>query len=79
MTITLELPDSVEAELQAQAHARGMALDAYLIQHVLPAAVEKPKAPRERKSLAQLFSESPLQGLDLPFERSQDTGRPIPL
>lgn len=79
MTITLEVPDSVEAELQAQAKARGLALDAYLVQHVLPAAVEKPKARRERKSLAQLFSESPLQGLDLSFERSQDTGRPIAL
>ena len=79
MTITIALPDSAEAELQGQSTARGMALDAYLIQHVLLAAVERPTAARERMSLAHLFSESPLQGLDLPCERSQDTRRPIPL
>ena len=32
-----------------------------------------------RKSLAQLFAESPFRGLDLDFERDADTGRPIEL
>lgn len=32
-----------------------------------------------RKSLARLFAESPLKGLDLNIERSQDTGRPVSL
>ncbi len=33
----------------------------------------------EQKSLAQLFAESPFQGLDLDFEREQDFGRNIEL
>ncbi len=33
------------------------------------------KRPEGRKSLAQLFAESPLKGLDLKFERDPDTGR----
>lgn len=32
-----------------------------------------------RKSLAQLFSESPFKGLNLKFERDPDTGRPVKL
>lgn len=32
-----------------------------------------------RKSLAQLFAESPFKGLDLKFERDADTGRPVKL
>lgn len=32
-----------------------------------------------RKSLAQLFAESPFKGLDLKFERDPDTGRPVKL
>jgi antitoxin Phd len=31
------------------------------------------------KSLSQFFRESPLAGLDLPFERDRDTGRKIDL
>lgn len=30
-----------------------------------------------RKSLAQLFADSPFKGLDLKFERDADTGRPV--
>lgn len=33
------------------------------------------KRPEGKKSLAQLFAESPLKGLDLEFERDPDTGR----
>jgi len=33
------------------------------------------KRPEGRKSLARLFAESPLKGLDLKFERDPDTGR----
>lgn len=32
-----------------------------------------------RKSLARLFAESPLKGLDLQFERDADTGRSVEL
>lgn len=35
--------------------------------------------PPSRKSLAQLFAESPFKGLDLRFERDPDTGRPVKL
>jgi len=37
------------------------------------------KRPSGKKSLAQLFAESPLKGLDLDFSRSQDAGRPVEL
>ena len=37
------------------------------------------KRPAGRKSLAQLFAESPFKGLDLKFERDPDTGRPVTL
>jgi hypothetical protein len=35
----------------------------------------KRQRPPGRKSLAQLFAESPFKGLDLDFERDQDLGR----
>ncbi|HXB67876.1 MAG TPA: hypothetical protein VNY05_06515 [Candidatus Acidoferrales bacterium] len=35
--------------------------------------------PPGRKSLAQLFAESPFKGLSLDFERDPDTGRSIEL
>jgi hypothetical protein len=80
MTVKLELPPDVEAGLLAQAQMQGLTLEAYLVEHVLRGALEKPKSRREgRKSLAQLFAESPLKGLDLKFERNQDTGRPLSL
>ena len=37
----------------------------------------KPERPAGRKSLARLFAESPLKGLNLTFERNPDTGRPV--
>jgi Arc/MetJ-type ribon-helix-helix transcriptional regulator len=44
--------------------------------------LDKPRLPRrppETKSLAQLFAESPLKGLELTFERDKDIGRPVRL
>lgn len=40
-----------------------------------------PKRPRPegKKSLVELFTESPLKGLDLDFSRSKSTGRPVDL
>lgn len=35
--------------------------------------------PSGRKSLAELFAESPFRGLDLDFERDRDPGRDIDL
>ena len=40
-----------------------------------PAAV--PPRPEGRKSLAQLFADSPFKGLDIDFEREPDYGRNI--
>ena len=37
------------------------------------------KRPEGRKSLPQLFAESPLKGLDLEWERDPDIGRPVDL
>ncbi len=42
-------------------------------------APPKRERPPGRKSLAQLFAESPFKGLDLDFERDQDFGRDIEL
>ena len=80
MTIKLELPPDVEAVLLAQSLTHGLPLETFVVVYVLRGAAEKSK-PRqqERKSLAQLFAESPLKGLDLTFERNQDTGRPVSL
>ena len=77
MTVTLELKPEIEAGLVAQAHARGLSLEAYLEQ-VLQSAVG-PNRTGERKSLAQLFADSPFNGLNLDFERDTDTGRPVKL
>lgn len=43
-----------------------------------PAAPAR-RRPAARKSLAQLFADSPFKGLDLDFEREPDYGRDIPL
>ena len=37
------------------------------------------RRPEGRRSLAQLFAESPLKGLDIDFERDPDIGREIEL
>ena len=74
----LELKPELEAGLLAQAHARGLSLEAYLDEVLKSAAAVKPSLAG-RKSLAQLFAESPLKGLDLKFERDQDVGRPVKL
>jgi hypothetical protein len=77
--LKLELKPDIQAGLLAQAHARGLSLEAYL-DEVLERAAATPKArPVGRKSLAKLFAESPLKGLDLKFERDQETGRPVKL
>jgi hypothetical protein len=38
-----------------------------------------PRRPAERKSLAQLFADSPFKGLDIDFERESDYGRDVTL
>jgi hypothetical protein len=48
----------------------------------LPAAetpATPPHRPKGRKSLAQLFADSPFKGLDIDFERESDYGRDVAL
>lgn len=42
-------------------------------------ATATPRRPEGRKSLAQLFAESPFKGLDIDFERDPDYGRDVTL
>ena len=78
MTITIDIKPEVEAELAAQAAARGMDVGTYaaslLEQATQPADLSKP-----RKSLTDFLRDSPLVGLELNFERDKDTGRDIEL
>jgi plasmid stability protein len=92
MTITIDITPEVQAALARQAAAHGRAVEAYAAS-LLEEAVHLPVAeapqdqtvrrkrqrPPGRKSLAQLFAESPFRGLDLDFERDPDLGRDIEL
>lgn len=91
MSLTIELKPEVERALAGQAAARGMNVPAYaatLLEQAAQAA--KPESqdrtthpehqrPPSRTSLAELFAESPLKGLDLDFSRNRSTGRPVDL
>lgn len=81
MTIEINKP-----ELEALIRARLQAGEFQSVEDMLLDALrtgkpdEKPSSrPSDRKSLAQLFAESPLKGLDLKFEREPDTGRAVEL
>ena len=84
MTITVDIAPEVQAELARQASAQGRALETYaarLLEEAArhPAAVpaSRRKRPPGRKSLVELFAESPLRGLDLDFSRNKSTGRSV--
>jgi hypothetical protein len=88
MTIIVDITPEVQAELARQAAAHGSALEAYvatlLEQAAQPEAQDRTARPKRqrppgRKSLAQLFAESPFRGLDLDFESDRDFGRDIEL
>ena len=78
MTITLEIKPEVEAELTAQAAARGMDVSSYAAS-LLEKAAQPAEQPKAKKSLVEFFRESPLVGLELDLERDKDTGRDIEL
>jgi len=88
MAVELELTTEIEANLIAQAQENGLTLKAYITKVLRERSagtnpshtrtIRKRRLPG-RKSLARLFAESPLKGLDLKFERDSDTGRPLPL
>jgi hypothetical protein len=87
MTITVDIRPEVQAELARQAAAYGRAIEdhaATLLEEAihLPSDVGQSvrrKRPPGRKSLVELFAESPLRGLDLDFSRNKSTGRPVDL
>jgi hypothetical protein len=87
MTITLDIPPAVEAELARQASAHGRAMEAYAAS-LLENAVGRPsgdltsaeKRKHEgRKSLVEICAM--VRGLteDLDFTRNSSTGRPLNL
>ena len=92
MTITVDIRPEVQAELARQAATHGRAVEVH-VASLLEEAVHLPVAhrpldqtarpkgqrPPGRKSLAQLFAESPFRGLDLDFQRDRDLGRDIEL
>ena len=89
MTLNLNIPKEIEVGLTIQAHAEGLSVEDYAMR-VLRNAVTRQrtkkalcslpnKRPARKKSLAQLFADSPFKGLDLEFERSPDFGRPVKL
>jgi len=79
MTITVEIKPEVEAELAAQAAARGMDVSSYAASLLEKAAQPAEEQPKPKKSLVEFFRESPLVGLELDLERDKDTGRDIEL
>ena len=87
MTIQVELSPETESRLAAQAAAHRMDVPAYaasLLERAARPALETENGLRcqpsaGRKSLAQLFAESPFRGLDLDFEREPDFGRDVEL
>jgi hypothetical protein len=86
MTITVDITPEVQAELERQAAEKGRAVELYVASLLeeavgLPAGVNEPghTRPPGRKSLVELFAESPLYGLDLDFSRNKSTSRPIDL
>ena len=81
MTIQVQLSAETEARLSAQAAEHSMDLPSYAASLLEQATYAKPDAeaktsrPPGRKSLAQLFADSPFAGLDIEVERDKDFGR----
>jgi hypothetical protein len=81
MTIHITQPE-IEALIQERLRSGAFRDAEEVILDALRSSAEssrRPQSKQGRKSLAQLFAESPLKGLDLRFERNQDTGRPVNL
>lgn len=78
MTITIEVKPEVEAELAAQAAARGMDMPAYAAS-LLEKAAQPIKPTEPRQTLSEFFMQSPLAGSGINLERDKDTGRDIDL
>jgi hypothetical protein len=77
VTLRLELTDTVESSLLAQAQERGLSLEKYA-EKVLEerSAAASTSAPK-KKSLLELFA--PIRGLDVGIGRNPSSGRSINL
>jgi len=78
MTLTIEIKPEVEAELAAQAAARGMDVKAYAASLLEQAAQPPVREPRQQ-TLSEFLMNSPLRGSGINLERDKDTGRDIEL
>lgn len=78
MTITIEIKPEIEAELAAQAAAKGMDVSAYAAS-LLEEAAHATDSSKPTKSLVDFLRESPLVGVELNLERDKDVGRDIQL
>jgi hypothetical protein len=78
MTITLDIKPEVEAELAAQAAARGMDVSAYAAT-LLEQAAQPPRQEERKQSFSEFLINSPLAGSGIDLERDKDTGRDIEL
>ena len=79
MTITIEIKPELEAELTAQAAAKGMDVSAYAASLLEQAAQpNEPSQPR-KQTLSEFFMNSPLAGSGINLERDKDTGRDVSL
>jgi hypothetical protein len=83
MTIEIHSPE-VEAIIRRRMSAGGfksaedVVIDALTASHAVEGPAPAPR-PAGRKSLAQLFADSPFKGLDIDFEREPDYGRDVTL
>jgi hypothetical protein len=77
MTLTIEIKPEIEAELAAQAAARGMDVRAYAAQLLETAAHADEQSTS--KNFVEFLRQSPLVGVELNLERDKDTGRDIDL
>jgi hypothetical protein len=79
MTIEINKPE-LEALIQSRLDS-GQALEDVLWRALTSGATEKKPfaASESKKSLAQLFAESPFKGLDMDFKRFPDTLPPVEL
>ena len=84
MMIEIHSPE-VEAIIHQRMNAGGFRnAEEVVIQALKSFSVAKtptavPSRPESRKSLAQLFADSPFKGLDIDFEREPDYGRDVTL
>jgi hypothetical protein len=78
LTITLEIKPEVEAELAAQAAARGMDVPSYAASLLEKAAQPRGQQPR-KQTLSEFFMQSPLAGSGIELDRDKDPGRTIEL